>query len=69
MCCEVRGACRLRQDFEDCRNSLSFFIELASSGLEFSERARAGLQEMGEMQLRHLDAAANDHAPAGNAPS
>ncbi len=69
MCNSAREVCPLRQGFEDSRNSLALYLELIGAGVEFSERARAGLTEMGEMQLRHLDAAANDHPTAGSAPS
>lgn len=69
MCSTAEEVCPLRQSFEDSRNSLALYIELIGSGIPFSDRARAGLIEIGEMQLRQLDATARDQLIEGSAPS
>ncbi|MDG9784349.1 hypothetical protein [Metapseudomonas otitidis] len=59
MCAVAKELNSLREKFEESRNYLAFFIELAASGIELSERGRAGLLDLGMCRLRHLDEAAN----------
>ncbi len=69
MCSTTDTACPLRQSFEDSRNSNALYVEIIAAGVHFSERARAGLFEMGMGQLRQLDTAAKVQLIEGNAPS
>lgn len=59
MCAVAKELKTLREKFEESRNYLALFIELAASGVELSERGKAGLLDLGLCQLRHLDEAAN----------
>lgn len=60
MCAVAKELLSLREKFEESRNYLALFIELAASGVELSERGKAGLLDLGMTQLRRLDDAAND---------
>lgn len=67
MCAVAKELKTLREKFDESRNSLAFFIELATSGVELSERGKAGLLDLGMCQLRHLDEVANGTGQAGMA--
>lgn len=67
MCAVATELKTLREKFEEIRNCLALFIELAASDVQLSERGKAGLLDLGMCQLRHLDEAANDMGQAGMA--
>lgn len=68
MCAVAMELKTLREKFEESRNCLALFIELAASDVQLSERGKAGLLDLGMCQLRHLDEAANGQAETA-APS
>lgn len=67
----VQRMMELREEFQECENSLSFVVDVTTSNVELSERGRLGFTEFGITSVRRLSAAVaklSDYAE-GSLPS
>ncbi|EQM70960.1 hypothetical protein QYE80_16665 [Pseudomonas tohonis] len=53
--CPANTELELKQGFEDSRNCIAALLEIVTSEVQFSERAKAGIFVMGMRQLHHMD--------------